>query len=269
MSVADISYDIPGSSVHVGIASQFHDYAVRRHLVKGHTDQTSAQDALHTAQGASWAKHHIIPNLPLQKEVIARFGRNAWIVEQVYARRKTSGWRSEANGKRQEIRIGTDPVPVFIRADASRTNGLPFVDPASPVDFYMLQLDADGVESPYLPPAHHMFKRQAMRITDLRTYDSYPMSGGQFAAINKVNSDAITLSSVGLEFQPNAVLFLGGDFVMESDGTGTSGRWSGAYYFDAIPDGHYIQRAYWDTSMEIWRVENDLQYESTLFAPLF
>lgn len=267
MSVAEINYDIPGSYMQVGIASQFSDYAIRRHLVKTVQTAADAQDKFHTDY-PTWAVHHVIPNLPCQSERIINFGRDSWIIEQVFGRKRTSPW-ADSNGKRQELRLSMDACPVFIKSDATKTNGLPYDAAPTPPDFYLLPLDSTSNMSASLAPVSYQYMRPLMRITDQRTYSSYPLTAGQLGCLGKVNAASVTLNSVGLTFAASEVRFVGADFVMESDGTGTTGRWAGAYYFDAIVGGHYMQRAYWDTGTSAWKVANSLQYETADIAGNF
>ena len=273
MSIPAIRYDIPGSVVRYGVSSVFEDYAVRRHLVRGVSTQNDAKDELHTAQDADqpsgWEYHHVITDLPLLHEDVKRFGRNSWVVEQTFARRQSSsgGWSS--GGIRQEIRIGDSPVAAFIRADAPKVNGLPYVDFPENSDWFQVQLDESGDQSPTLPPIHHMYPRKSMRIADIRTYDSFPVTGLQFNALNKVNSDAAVLNTIGITYQPGTLLFIGADFEMQLNTQTGVGKWTGAYYFEAISSGHYMQRVYWDDGQAKWNAVNDLQFESTAFAPIF
>lgn len=271
MAIDAIKLDIPGSSFRVGIESQFNDYAVRRHLVTGETTGALAQDALHTELGGSWATHHVIPNLPLQYEDIRKFGLNKWYVTQVFSREKGSPWRGGdgGDGKRQELRFTLHAVPCFIRSDATRTNGLPYVADPDHTDFYLLPrmwLDTSSsssiMQTPNLPPVSYMMERPALRLTDQRTFDAYPLSAAQVAMLGKVNDASIVLNSVGLTFAAYECRFVGADFVMESDGTDDDGRWAGAYYFDCIKGGHYMQRAYWSDADSEWKVANSLLYES-------
>lgn len=270
MAIDAIKIDIPGSSMRVGIASQFQDYAIRRHMVTGETTQADAQDALHTLLGVNWAKHHVIDNLPLQSETISKFGANKWIITQTFARDQTSGWRDESNGRRQELRFTLHAVPVFISAAQSRTNALPYNSDPDPDDFYLLPLSStDGVtvsQSPSLPPVAYMYERPALRLADQRTYDEYPLSATQVGLLGKVNNGSITLNSVGLTFSANECRFVGADFIMESTGEDSTGRWAGSYYFDCIKGGHYMQRAWWDDTNDKWKVSNDLMYETGDFT---
>lgn len=275
MAIDAIRLDIPGSTMRVGIADQFDDYAIRRHLVTGEVDQADAEDALHTLLGGSWNEHHIIPNLPLRHETITKFGLNKWVIVQVFQRDQTSPWY-DANGKRQELRFTLGSTKCFISADASRTNGLPYVADPDPDDFYMLPLlarnDGAGVtvgQSPALSPIAYDYERPAARLRDERTYDVYPVTSSQIALLGKVNNASITLNSVGLSFSANEVRFVGADFVMKSNGSGSGGRWAGAYLFDTIKGGHYMQRAYWDDANSKWKVANVLMHETGNFAAAF
>lgn len=273
MPIDDIRLDIPGSTMRVGIADQYQDYAIRRHLVKGETTQALAQDALHTLLGGSWDEHHVIPNLPLQNEEITRFGKDKWFITQVFARRRGSAFR-DGDGKRQSLRFSMHATDVFIASDQSKTNGLPYHADPEWQHWHLLPLTdllTTGTvrQSASLPPVSYKYLRPACRLRDERTYATYPLTSGQIALMGKVNNGSITLNSVGLTFSANEVLFVGADFDMVSDGTTSGGRWQGAYYFDCIKGGHYMQQAYWDDTDEKWFVANTLLYDSGDFAAAF
>lgn len=261
MSLSTIELDIPGSSLTYGIASQFNDYAVRVHLVKGQSDQDSALTALHTALGVDWAIHHVIPNLPLQDENCQYAGLDRWMVTQRFYRTRWNQNR-DAGAIRQNFRFELDVVPTFIASSASRTNGLPYVSNPDPTDFYLLPLDGTYNQQPYLPPVAYMYERRTLNIVDVRTYDAYPMTSAQAAALGKVNNASLVINTIGLTLAANTCRFVGAEFDMVSDGTGSTGRWSGAFHFKVISGGHYQQRAYWDDAAFKWKVANDLMYES-------
>lgn len=279
MAINAIEYDIPGSRYSVGITDQFNDYAIRRHLVKGNATGELSRAALHTALGGSWQYHHIITSLPLQRETTQYFGPNMWIIEQVYARSRTSGWADANNGKRQELRFSLDYVPVFIRSDRAKRNGLPFVTnpAANGSDFFCLPLDVNAsgtvIQTPRLRPVSYQYERPILRITDQRTYSTYPLTDAQIAALGMVNVADITINSVGRTIYANEARFVGADFVMTSDGTSSSGRWAGAYYFDVVKGGWYSQVAWFDTSLTgtsnpygKWVVANALQFATADFT---
>ncbi len=261
MSLSTIELDIPGSSLTYGIASQFNDYAVRVHLVKSQTTQDAALTALHTLQGVDWGIHHVIPNLPLQDETVQYAGIDRWLVTQRYYR---TPWNlnRDAAAVRQNFRLELDLTPVFIKSSATKTNGLPYDADPDPEDFYLLPLDGSANQQAYLPPAAYMYERCTLNILDVRTYDTYPVSSAQLAALGKVNNANLVINSIGLTLGTNTCRFIGAEFDMISDGTGSTGRWSGAYHFKVIAGGHYQQRAYWDSANDKWKVANDLLYDS-------
>jgi len=279
VGISDIQLDIPGSSVRGGIATQYADYAVRRHLVKGETDQTNAQGALHTELGAGWDEHHVIPNLPLQYEDITKFGLDSWLVTQVFQRRKGSKYRDGdgGDGKRQTLRFALQATDVFIASDESKTNGLPYNSDPEPQNWFNLPLTdwlVTGTprQSSSLPPESYKYLRPACRLRDERTYSTYPLSATQIGLMGKVNNSSIVLNSVGLTFAANEVLFVGAEFDMVSDGTGSTGRWDGAYFFDCIKGGHYMQRVWFDTAATPtpkWKAVNALMYDTGDFAAAF
>jgi len=260
MAVATIELDIPGSTLRYGIASQFNDYAIRVSLVKGQTTQDAALTALHTAQGVDWEYHHVIPNLPLQSEQVTYDGISRWLVTQVFYR---SPWNlnRESAAIRQNFRFEVELTNVFIKSSASKTNGLPYSGSPGATDFYLLPLDASGTQRAYLPPVAYPYERRTLNIMDVRTYDTYPITSAQLAALGKVNDDTLVINTIGLSLAANTCRFVGAEFDMISDGTGSTGRWTGAFHFKAVSGGFYQQRAYWDTSS--WKVANDLLYEST------
>lgn len=262
MSLSTIELDIPGSSLTYGIASQFNDYAVRVHLVKSQTTQDAALTALHTLQGVDWDYHHVIPNLPLQSETCQYAGIDRWMVTQRFWR---GHWdlNRESTAIRQNFRFEVDMTPVFIKSSASKTNGLPYSGSPASTDFFLLPLDGTGTQQAYLPPAAYMYERRTLNIVDVRTYDAYPMTSAQAAALGKVNDASLVINTIGLTLAANTCRFVGAEFDMISDGTGSTGRWTGGFHFKVISGGHYQQRAYWDTGTSTWKVANDLLYEST------
>jgi len=262
MSLATIEKDIPGSSLSVGIASQFNDYAVRVHLVKGQTTQSDALTALHTDLGVNWALHHVIQNLPLQVETCQYAGLNRWMVTQRFYRTRWNQNRT-TSAVRQNFRFEVDLTPAFIKSSASRTNGLPYSSNPDPTDFFLLPLDSTYNQQAYLPPVSYPYERRTLNIVDVRTYDSYPITSAQASALGKVNNASLVINTIGLTLAAYECRFVGAEFDMVSDGTGTTGRWSGAFHFKVISGGHYQQRAYWDTAAFKWKVANDLLYEAT------
>ncbi len=261
MALATIEKDIPGSSVGMGVTDQFNDYAVRRHLVKGVATHAAAQAALQADLGIGWTYHHVIDNLPCQKVETQYAGLNMFTVDQVFYRKRWNLNRS-ASAVRQNFRWGLDATPVYIKSSASRTNGLPYDAAPTPPDFYLLPLDSTDNQAAYLEPVAYMYERPTFDIVDMRSYDAYPISAAQAAAFGKVNNAALTINTLGLTFAANECRLIGANFDMVSDGTGSTGRWTGAFYFKGISGGWYHQRAYWDPGSSSWKVSNDLLYES-------